>query len=390
MNRNIVQLAPAVVVPPPSISIQSEADEQLVEYDVVDRPRPFAAARELLAQNGQKRRHRKRHNPTAIPNARLEHLMCFIDNSRLQDDIQTMKEVFDEQASDLMDINWVRGEEVLRLSSESQALKRQMQEPDDAVQGCHGYQKCIERSVASSRREHCEMMQQVVDNRREQVRDLQRQLESQSIELARTKERTREVQREAAKEEARLEILQTMHRQEMQELRKHLFIEDAVGSVEQRCEALGSGPGRPPVLRPSHIDDPTVRRLQLESARSLIDIERRLHREEVDALTRDFRETSAIIAAAVSSSASLYGLDFDTDCDHSRCCEDEVLLSSARWRAAGRHELRRCCEELQRPMNLLLSALEQEPLPKVPPSIADLDLWLQALSARLTWAGEIA
>merc|ERR1711924_342190 len=104
-------------------------------------------------------------------------------------------------------------------------------------------------------------------------------------------------------------------------------------------------------------------RLRLEEARKLLDIERRLHREEVEAIMSDIHATSKVTSA-------------------SRGCGSEDA-GAAREQELGRRELLRSCNELWRPASAFLLASSRPALPQVPASIDELGDWLELLSSRL-------
>merc|ERR1719329_1538911 len=107
-------------------------------------PRPFHAARELLARAGEapgdapaesvpKARRRRKKSSISIPGARLEHLMCFYDNLRLQNELKAADETSAQQEQDLQEVNHMRSEEVVRLTLEAVGIQEQLDSPEDLL-----------------------------------------------------------------------------------------------------------------------------------------------------------------------------------------------------------------------------------------------------------------
>jgi len=344
--------------------------------------RPFSAARDLLAKRGKcrPRDRKKKKCLTSVPGARLEHLMCFIENNGIQNDMASIGEIFEQQCWELGDINRSRSQDVALLSLDAVAVKAMMREPEDALRcGCD----CSRDGAASFKdaadEEQHQTLQAALDRRRLLREDLQRQVEVQSADLAKVREKAEHALIDAAAQDTRFKLLVSLHEQEVQELRHHLSLEQVSHVAD---EALGeeAGSGEPNSLSdcfgqlPLAVDAARQRsamaeQLRVEEATKLRTTERRLHCEEVEAVWRDIKATSDTITAAGGLSVM-----------HS--------LAIARLSEVDRRELQRCCEELWRPASLFLAALEQPALPPVPSLASELDDWLEHLRSQLNMNGD--
>lgn len=61
-----------------------------------------------------------------MPGAQLEHLVCFINNSRLQDDFLATEKARDAQAHEVDELSRMRAEEVDHLTNQMLLLRRQL------------------------------------------------------------------------------------------------------------------------------------------------------------------------------------------------------------------------------------------------------------------------
>jgi len=323
--------------------------------------RPFSAARELLAQRSKPRKpgHRRKKALTSIPGARLEHLMCFIDNNRLQNDLGTLTDLNDQQFWELSDVNRSRGEEVARLALDASSLKELMREPDDALLygcGCCG---SIKSSSSDATIDENRKLQKILDSRRLLIDELERQVENQSEDLNKARQRAEVAHKDAAMEEARLKVLMETHEQEVSELRRHLALEQpshgaAFGLSLAERQVDGSACSRLVLAE----------RLRMEEAQKLLEIERRLHSEEVEAIWRDVQATSRVADAIRGQTDSVRS-------------------------AEGRRKLLLCCEELHRPVCDFLRMLGRPPLPEVPAGTDELGAWLELLNSCLCMCDEM-
>lgn len=294
----------------------------------------------------------------------------------MSEDIRNIEEHRFEKAYDMHDINRARGEEVARLGLDAAALKEQMQEPEDALLcacGCGGDPSLGFGEVFFSEEDH--RLNEALSRRRAQLDDLQRQVEEQSAELAKVREQSYEAQKEAAMQEAKLGILRDMHQQEVTELRRHLSLEQAASGADeafgQAVSGLGDGLEASVLALNSARRLDLASRLRMEEACKLLEIEIRLHRDEMEAIIVESETTAALIEAARAAAG------------------DEGFFeapSSAvvRQGESSRQGLRRRCEELCRPTKLFFAELGRPALPEVPTSDRELGLWLQNLSSQLS------
>jgi hypothetical protein len=287
--------------------------------------------------------------------------MCFIDNNRLQNDMQTVAEVCDQQHWELRDINRSRSDDVAKLSYDAVIVKELMREPEDALLfgcGCHG--NINARFGGSAHSEEHRRLQGILDRRHSLIEDLQNRVEAQKASLFKARDRVEDEQLEAATQGAKLKLLTEMHQQEVQQLRRHLS-QGAFG--EATGKGASNGLGEPLGMLPLTVVSARQRlvlsgKLRAEEAQKLSETERRLHHEEIEAIWLDIKATSEAIAARG-------GLTPDAS------------ASAVRRAASGRQEVLRHCEQLRRPANSLLATLKQPALPQVPPSVGELGAWLQ-------------
>jgi len=389
MRQYVVHRAsPAVVARPPQEACEgpvvlrtTDVGQQSVQAADVSSPaeaaalpdprRMFHAARELLAKSGKDNPpgRRKRKKVTSIPGARLEHLMCFIDNNRLQKDMHTVVDVCDQQAWELLDINHSRGEDVVKLSLDAVAVKSMMQEPaDDLLMGCGCCGDIKTASKKSGQVDENRMLEETLSKRRLLIDNLKNQVEAQGAELSKAREGAEEAQVIAASEDAKLNLLTETHREEVSEIRRRLCLDDSF--VEVLGLTAPDGLGDAFGMLPFAVGNAQRRlvlagRLRVQEAQKLLERERCLHCEEVEALRREIQATSVAIAAKDGLSP------------------DAAAFALTRSQAA-RQELRQCCEELSRAMSSFLVSRKQPTLPQVPGSDDDLAAWLETLTSRLS------
>lgn len=207
-------------------------------------PRPFHAARQLLQRAGGPRRGRARaasgggalprgkKNPhaegliTAVEGARLEHLMCFVGNTKMQEELKAMEQIINRQANDVHEINAARCSEVISLSREVAALRAKLLGDDMAAGGdllaCSGPRAVRHLGWGSQAEEVAALQEELVRQERlfqEATRDVL------------------EAEREAAILEARLAVAQEVHKQEMRELGEA----ENVGPIHSSGRAASSG-----------------------------------------------------------------------------------------------------------------------------------------------------
>lgn len=193
-------------------------------------PRRFRAARELLASAPARRRAKpaparpasKGTDPTVVEGAQLEHLMCFISNSRLHSEVQTMEDVSCRQDLETRDVNLARSEEVMRLSLEAAVLRQRLCGPtkDLLLEG---------KAPPSGVQAHSDC-KEVFEMERQALR---RQAAKLDRELEEVRQRAREAQEEVARARAKREALAEAHRQEVEELQR-----PPAASLRQQCERL--------------------------------------------------------------------------------------------------------------------------------------------------------
>jgi len=365
------------------VSRTTEVGQQSVPADDVSSPveaaavpdprRMFHAARELLAKSGKVHPpgRRKRKKVTSIPGARLEHLMCFIDNNRLQKDMHTVVDVCDQQAWELLDINHSRGEDVVKLSLDAVAVKSMMQEPaDDLLMGCGCCGDIKTVSKESGQVDENRMLEETLSKRRLLIDNLKNQVEAQGAELSKAREGAEEAQIIAASEDAKLNLLTETHREEVSEIRRHLCLDDSFVEALGLTAPDGLGDAFGTSMLPLAVGNAQRRlvlagRLRVQQAQKLLERERRLHCDEVEALHREIQATSVAIAAREGLTP------------------DAAAFALIRSQAA-RQELRQCCEELSRAMSSFLVSRKQPTLPQVPASDSELAAWLETLTSRLS------
>jgi len=312
--------------------------------------RPFEAARQLLrsaAERGAltqcqglrcRRRERRCRVRTEIPDACLQHLMCFIDNSRLQSDVQEAEELCDQHAREIFDVERERGDMAAKLDLEIYSLLRRLEEPADAPLGedeLQGIDRvCLDEETLNRERERVDALRHEVDDQRAKLE------EAQTLAL--------EARRNAAHKAAELTVRQMTRLGELDGLRRRL---DERATVEAHAPAMV----------------PTGLALVGGAA--------------AYGVGTTFVDDGATGSSVSADAGSVRPGKFANDC----------LVAGQLRIVALRMELRRCCENLQGPACLVFSALQQPALPRLPTraaagsveDAADLASWLEALGVRL-------
>lgn len=407
----------------------------------------FRAAREALAQSGLSQRRcrrrpsqhkrRRRPNVTAIAGARLEHLICFITNTQMQQELRSNEAYFYRQSCAIDSVNRSRGEEVLRLSSKLNHLERQLCDGpgEDALTcRCCATSEQAERQEQNGAEEKGRLEGQLPEGSKAAgwpgqaaEEELRRRLAAQGAELREARREMLEAQQEAALQRARLLVMKDTHDQEVRELRRWApaapTASPAAGSPwpagrgSSRTAAAGAGAatsaaasttppsghrstgsaagaptaplrltGRQQLVARS----PTLLWRQLQEERQLQEAEKELHRLEVAALEQELQITVALVATLGKRprGSTATGLAPLT-------ARAAAAAAAAGGRGTPRletlhHELHRRCEELYRPASLVFTMLHRPELPRVPPLATEgedrsarLRQWLRALTAQL-------
>jgi len=312
-------------------------------------PRPFHAARELLARAGEapgdapaesvpKARRRRKKSSISIPGARLEHLMCFYDNLRLQNELKAADETSAQQEQDLQEVNHMRSEEVVRLTLEAVGIQEQLDLPEDllccdmppsptpkVLRAAASAEKGVgggedgEPRAAPSRVE----LEESVRLRWKLVERLQRRSAALRAECAELQAKALEAEREATQQQAKLAVCQESHAQEAEHFRSKLPQWPPAGVPETSQEVALERTRRLEAEGKSQL---AVDRLGAQQARALLESERQLHREQAQRLERELR------------------------------------LLRARADASAGSSLRASCEAVQGPANRFLAALGRAPV----------------------------
>jgi len=368
------------------------------------KPQVFCAARALLAAQGPRRRRRKKKKAViAIPGARLEHLMCCYENSRIQGDLNLSEDTAGQQREDLRDVNRARSNEVAQLSLETARLRRQLaqsadDEPDLLCEGGGGCDRLYDGSAGrSANAEEEDLRRQIESETREghlRVEALQYELARQRDEAEEARKQVLEAQKWAAVQSAKLAVLRETHEQEVRELRRRL---PSSSSLEQDASPAA-------VLEKARCTEAdlqlmlTAERCGAREASALQHTKADLHKQETELLQEAIRAARASTHASSQAQAVMDGTEAasnpQTEHEVRRLLEDKVnkvtgekLVAdrSLRAREASSLTLRRSCAEMHQPAVLLFSALRRPAL--APLVLAEDGSEDTSVGAQVEWLG---
>ncbi|CAK0857153.1 unnamed protein product [Prorocentrum cordatum] len=183
---------------------------------------------------------RRKRVKTAVPGARLEHLMCHLSNLQLQTELGDLEDQLLQQEAEVEDLYHARSEEVMRLSHEASSLRRWL-DPG-------GLQHWSEGGSVDQEWDRPDAAAELAA--------LRQRLRLQRAELQEVRRGALDADEEAASLALRLEVLRGVQEQELRELRLRLpqarraseAPASAVRAPElqrchEACEALRRGPG---------------------------------------------------------------------------------------------------------------------------------------------------
>lgn len=199
-------------------------------------PRCLHAARQLLLQSRVetrrviedggvegRRRRRRRSVSTAMEGARLEHLMCFVGNARMQEELRAMEEIIAQQSQDVREINIARCKEVLTLSRDVAGLQEQLL-GQAAAEGdlllCEAFPPNRQRQPLPSAPPGA--LAGSVTAHADGSKALEEELARKDAILQELRKEAAEAETEAAQLSARLAVVQETHEQELRALRGHV------------------------------------------------------------------------------------------------------------------------------------------------------------------------
>jgi len=214
-----------------------------------------------------------------------------------------------------------------------------------------------------------EELEETAQTGHSQLAALQKRVNSTRAELIEAQRLANEARREAVVLGARVSVLPESDKHEVDELRLRLPV----------LPSAKSGPDVAMLQLRCHTEQ-----LRAREGRTLLGAERALHREEVELLQRELRAARAALGAGsmrsrkspspVSGRSSLGVATRQTESDN------------ANSTAAGKG-LRKLCEDLHEPANLLFAVLKQPLLPPTPSSgtvgAPQLEDWLAIFAGRL-------
>jgi len=210
--------------------------------------RPFAAARELLAQarrsssnrfRGRAVRARRRCRPvTEILGAHLEHIVCSSYNQQLQGELNNMDENCSQHARDIDELNRERRQGACSLTLEAHRLRNRLGlETADLLCDNDGEQGRVATGVVRDAVLHNmhPMSEKQLQNWSTAI-DLKMQVLQERTQLEETQRQVFEGQKEAILASANLKVAQEVFEQQAHELRSKL----SPGTATSNSRAMGS------------------------------------------------------------------------------------------------------------------------------------------------------